>query len=70
MHISDQASIHLWSAYYPILLSGSSLIVCFWAEVIKQNQKQILCFLVIMNEEKIHTQSTCIIISKNQLDFI
>ncbi|XP_063423927.1 uncharacterized protein LOC134707810 [Mytilus trossulus] len=32
MHISDQASIHLWSAYYPILLSGSSLIVCFWAE--------------------------------------
>lgn len=31
-HIPDLASIHLWSAYYPILLSGSSLVVCFWAE--------------------------------------
>jgi len=24
----------LLSAYYPLLLSGSSLIVCFWAEVV------------------------------------
>ncbi len=31
--LSAQASVSLMSAYYPLVLTGSSLIVCFWAEV-------------------------------------
>ncbi|XP_013409371.1 uncharacterized protein LOC106172960 isoform X2 [Lingula anatina] len=30
---SNPLSSNLWSAYYPVVLSGGSLIVCFWAEV-------------------------------------
>jgi hypothetical protein len=29
-------SSSLMSAYYPLLLSGSSLVVCFWAEASSQ----------------------------------
>ncbi|KAG6439165.1 hypothetical protein O3G_MSEX000543, partial [Manduca sexta] len=29
----DGWATSLLSAYYPLLMSGSSLIVCFWAEV-------------------------------------
>jgi len=31
--IASEWSISLLSAYYPVVLSGASLIVCFWAEV-------------------------------------
>jgi len=31
--LDSQLSASLMSAYYPVLLSGSSLVVCFWAEV-------------------------------------
>ena len=31
--LSSQWSISLMSAYYPVVLTGASLIVCFWAEV-------------------------------------
>ena len=31
--ISSEWSISLMSAYYPVVLTGASLIVCFWAEV-------------------------------------
>jgi hypothetical protein len=30
------------SAYYPLMLSGSSLVVCFWAEVSTQF---VMCFV-------------------------
>ncbi|TRY62998.1 hypothetical protein TCAL_11175 [Tigriopus californicus] len=36
--ISSQLSISLLSAYYPLVLTGSSLIVCFWAEVFHLQQ--------------------------------
>ena len=35
---TDQWSSSLLSAYYPVLLTGASLIVCFWAEVRKWNK--------------------------------
>ena len=31
--LSSEWSISLMSAYYPVVLTGASLIVCFWAEV-------------------------------------
>lgn len=31
--LSTEWSISLMSAYYPVVLTGASLIVCFWAEV-------------------------------------
>ncbi|KAL5011460.1 hypothetical protein ScPMuIL_010011 [Solemya velum] len=31
-HVPELVSSGLWSAYYPFLLTGFSLIVCFWAE--------------------------------------
>ena len=31
--IGSEWSISLMSAYYPVVLTGASLIVCFWAEV-------------------------------------
>merc|ERR1711935_63373 len=31
--IGNEWSISLMSAYYPVVLTGASLIVCFWAEV-------------------------------------
>lgn len=36
--ISSQLSISLLAAYYPLVLTGSSLIVCFWAEVFHLQQ--------------------------------
>eukprot|EP00095_Tigriopus_kingsejongensis_P002985 maker-scaffold849_size89187-snap-gene-0.18 protein:Tk02985 transcript:maker-scaffold849_size89187-snap-gene-0.18-mRNA-1 annotation:"PREDICTED: uncharacterized protein LOC100118313 isoform X2" len=36
--ISNQLSISLLAAYYPLVLTGSSLIVCFWAEVFHLEQ--------------------------------
>ncbi|KAJ8300568.1 hypothetical protein KUTeg_022087 [Tegillarca granosa] len=31
-HISEVVSLNLWSAYYPIVLSGFAFIICLWAE--------------------------------------
>ena len=32
-YVGNEMSTSLMSAYYPVLLTGNSLIVCFWAEV-------------------------------------
>ncbi|XP_033728624.1 uncharacterized protein LOC117317795 [Pecten maximus] len=32
LHVSELVSNNLWTAYYPLLLSCFSFIVCFWAE--------------------------------------
>ena len=32
-HVSEEVAISLWSAYFPVIITGFSLIICFWAEV-------------------------------------
>ena len=32
-YLSDGWSVNLFSAYYPLIISGFSIIICFWAEV-------------------------------------
>jgi len=45
-------SSSLMSAYYPLLLSGSSLIVCFWAEV-SSYCLFIFCTVMLANHHKL-----------------
>ncbi|XP_060074722.1 uncharacterized protein LOC132554421 [Ylistrum balloti] len=46
LHVSELVSNNLWMAYYPLLLSCFSFIVCFWAEAFhvefKRNQPRFL----------------------------
>ncbi|CAE1294477.1 unnamed protein product [Acanthosepion pharaonis] len=37
LHLTDQISSNLWCAYYPLLLTGFTLIVCYWAEAFHLN---------------------------------
>ena len=32
-HVSEEVANSLWSAYFPVIITGFSLIICFWAEV-------------------------------------
>ena len=40
-YLPDSLGVNLFNAYYPVIISGFSLIICFWAEVSPQISKKI-----------------------------
>ena len=32
-YLPDSLGVNLFNAYYPVIISGFSVIICFWAEV-------------------------------------
>lgn len=61
--VSEQVASTLWSAYFPIIITGFSLIVCFWAEAFHISSS-------VSSERKFLSKSTIFFIAFNVLQYL
>lgn len=61
--VSEQVASSLWSAYFPVIITGFSLIVCFWAEAFHISSSP-------SSERQFLSKSTIFFIAFNVLQYL